>query len=155
MKNKPLAKTQDELRGTRTRSRTPTQMLGTMLRNTSLISLSNDFPNAAQNETSLVRGASLLSANLTSDLANATQVDQNSDDTDNEISSEQRESNRSQFARKKKKEKAWEYFEKIDASTYRCKLCQRENVNIYFKFINQCIFLSKFLLLSKKSRFSK
>ncbi len=103
MKNKPLAKTQDELRGTRTRSRTPTQMLGTMLRNTSLISLSNDFPNAAQNETSLVRGASLLSDNLTSDLANATQVDQNSDDTDNEISSEQRESNRSQFARKKKK----------------------------------------------------
>ena len=131
MKNKTLAKTQDELRGTRSRSRTPTQILSTVLRNTSLINSTNEMPNVAQNQTSLVRGASSRSVNLTSDLTNATQVEQNSDDTDYEISSEQRESNRSQFARKKKKEKAWDHFEKIDASTFRCKLCQAENVTTF------------------------
>jgi hypothetical protein len=130
MKNKQLAKTQDELRGTRSRSRTPTQVLGTLLRNTSLLNATNDLPNSAQSETSLVRGSSLRSVNVTSDNPNASQSEQNSDDTDFEISPEQRESNRSQFAKKKKKEKAWDHFEKIDASTYRCKLCQRENVII-------------------------
>lgn len=71
MKNKNLAKTQDELRGTRSRSRTPTQVLGTLLRNTSLINSSNDLTNTVQNESSLARGASLRIVNLTNDSTNA------------------------------------------------------------------------------------
>ena len=114
------------MRETRSRSTTSTQVFGTLL-----INSSNDLTNIVQNESSLARGASLRSVNLTNDSTNATQVEPNSDDTDYEIPAEQRESNRAQFARKKKKEKAWDYFEKIDSSTYRCKLCQSENVIIF------------------------
>ena len=143
MKNKNIAINQNELRRTRSRSHTPTQVLGNLLRNTSLISSS--LNNSSQVDANLTR------LNRTNSTSSPNQVDrQDSDDTDYEMDYETRETNRSQFANKEKKDKAWDFFVKIDDISYRCKICQRENLN----FISILLYLINYILFYKATKTS-
>ncbi|RNA04210.1 hypothetical protein BpHYR1_033651 [Brachionus plicatilis] len=136
MKNKNIEKTQNELRGTRSRSQKPTQVLGNILRNTSLISSS--LSNSKEVDANLTRNTSLNRINYTSSPVDR----QNSDDTDYEMDYQHREVNKSQFAKKVKKEKSVSRLTMKPAVKNACNgliqestwiSCQAHNLNLVIK----------------------